>query len=174
MPPHSLFAMDFSSGTTLLAALGIGLGAAALVYVVGRFLTMPRGQNLDDHTYNLDPRPETSEEEEVDVFTQGTTQDRRRALRRGGNPVAVLVSDAHTKTAPVPGYVLDRSTGGLCLSVSDEIPAGTVLSVRTANAPQTIPWIQVEVRNCRPVGKEYELGCKFIRTPPWSVLLLFG
>lgn len=174
MPSHPLFAVDFSSWTTLAAALGIGLGAAALVYVIGRFLTAPRPHQGDGHTFNLDPRPETSEEEEVEVFTQGTTQDRRRALRRGGNPVAILVTDANTKGSPSPGYVLDRSTGGLCLSVSEEIPAGAVLSVRTANAPQTVPWIQVEVRNCRPVGNEYELGCKFIRTPPWSVLLLFG
>jgi hypothetical protein len=35
--------------------------------------------------------------------------------------------------------------------------------------------VQVEVRNCRKINSdEYELGCRFLRTPPWSVLLLFG
>jgi hypothetical protein len=34
--------------------------------------------------------------------------------------------------------------------------------------------VQLEVKNCRLVGSEYELGCQFVRTPPWSVLLLFG
>jgi hypothetical protein len=60
------------------------------------------------------------------------------------------------------------------LTVKDAIPAGTVLTVRSTNAPSSIPWVKVEVRNCRPVSGEHEIGCKFLSTPPWSVLLLFG
>jgi hypothetical protein len=112
--------------------------------------------------------------EERDPFVHGGSSERRSALRRGGNPVAILISDAETRAKPSPGWVIDRSTGGLCLSVSEPVVEGTILSVRTSNAPETIPWVQLEVKNCRLVGREYELGCQFVRTPPWSVLLLFG
>jgi PilZ domain len=110
----------------------------------------------------------------ADPFVQGTNRERRGALRRGGNPVAILISNADAQTEPSHGWVVDRSTGGLCLSVPEAVPEGTVLSVRTTNAPTTVPWVQIEVKNCRLVGKEYELGCRFVRTPPWSVMLLFG
>jgi hypothetical protein len=46
--------------------------------------------------------------------------------------------------------------------------------VRTTNAPSSVPWVQIEVKSCRMIGKEHELGCRFVRTPPWSVMLLFG
>src|SRR5262249_26555602 len=112
--------------------------------------------------------------DERDPFVHGGSSGRRSALRRGGNPVAILISDAETRAKPSPGFVIDRSTGGLCLSVPEPVVEGTILSVRTSNAPETIPWVQLEVKNCRLVGREYELGCQFVRTPPWSVLLLFG
>jgi hypothetical protein len=111
---------------------------------------------------------------DADPFLQGTNRERRGALRRGGNPVAILISNAEAQSEPTHGWVVDRSTGGLCLSVPEAVPEGTVLSVRTSNAPATVPWVQIEVKNCRLVGKEYELGCRFVRTPPWSVMLLFG
>jgi len=110
----------------------------------------------------------------ADPFTEGTNRERRGALRRGGNPVAILISDADARAEPSHGWVVDRSTGGLCLSVPEAVAEGSVLSVRTSNAPTTVPWVQIEVKNCRLVGKEYELGCRFVRTPPWSVMLLFG
>jgi len=171
----SLGAIDFTSWTTLLVGLGLGLLAAIGVYVAGRYLFNPREAPAEEDSFNLNVRHEVAEEEEVDMFMQGAGSDRRRALRRGGNPVAVLITDAACKAEAQYGYVLDRSTGGLCLSVKGQIPEGTVLSVRTTNAPATVPWVQLEVRNCRKMNSgEYELGCKFLRTPPWSVLLLFG
>ena len=35
-------------------------------------------------------------------------------------------------------------------------------------------WVAVVVRNCKPTGTLFELGCEFEATPPWNVLLLFG
>ena len=35
-------------------------------------------------------------------------------------------------------------------------------------------WSQMEVRTCRQEGTAWELGCQFVRTPSWNVLLLFG
>jgi hypothetical protein len=143
-----------------------GLGAAIVVLLAGLLLfgrrkrVRPIMPPLPAHT--------------ADPFLHGSAAERRSSLRRGGNPVAVLISDARARSEPVPGWVVDRSTGGLCLSVSDKLTPGTVLSVRTANAPEAIPWVQVEVKNCREAGSAYEVGCQFVRTPPWSVMLLFG
>jgi len=150
----------------------VGLLAAGLVLWFG----LRRGRSERSATYDSSASPggKKSGEADVDPFLHGTTRERRNALRRGGNPVAILISDAEVRNEPSPGWVVDRSTGGLCLSVPGAIPEGTILSVRTTNAPNSIPWVQIEVKNCRAVGKEYELGCRFVRTPPWSVMLLFG
>jgi hypothetical protein len=177
MFPSILLMTNLGPWTPLLIALGIGAVAAALVFVIGRFFMVGRqvGAEIEEDSYNLNPRPELDEQEEQgDVFTHGSTMDRRQALRRGGNPVAVLLTDEDAEAEPIRAYVLDRSTGGLCLAVPEAIDAGTILSVRATNAPPTTPWVQLEVRNCRAVGNEFELGCKFVKTPPWSILLLFG
>jgi hypothetical protein len=175
MRPDELLAYQLTPGSAVLLALGAGAGAAVLVYLVCRFvLGWGSSANQDDtDTPVLEPR--SGSVDEADPFIKGSRMDRRATLRRGGNPIAVLISDAESKAQPSFGYVLDRSTGGLCLSVAAPIPEGTLLTVRTNHAPQTVPWVRVEVRNCRPVSdKEWELGCKFDKTPPWSVLLLFG
>lgn len=174
MRPDELLAYQLTPGSAVLLALGAGACAALIVYLVCRLVlgwgNSPNSDDADDAV--LDPRGTV---DEPDPFIKGSKMDRRAALRRGGNPIAVLISDADSKAKPSFGYVLDRSTGGLCLSVAAPIPEGTFLTVRTNNAPQTVPWIKVEVRNCRAVNeKEWELGCKFDKTPPWSVLLLFG
>jgi hypothetical protein len=86
----------------------------------------------------------------------------------------VFLSDAEHKTEAVDGWVTDRSTGGLAVVVGQPVEPGTILSIRTANAPDTVSWYQVEVRSCRPVEADWELGCQWVKAPPWSVLLLFG
>lgn len=151
----------------------VGVLVVLVVLVVG-FIAARRRREGGDYRSPPIPREKAGATPDVDPFVQGTNRERRGALRRGGNPVAILISDADAHTDPTQGWVVDRSTGGLCLSVPQAIPEGTVLSVRTTNAPTTVPWVQLEVKNCRLVGKEYELGCRFVRTPPWSVMLLFG
>ncbi len=172
-----LLALDPGPWTPILVALGIGAIAAAGVYVVGRFLSGTRnvaGELEEETAYNLEPHRQSAEDPYQVAAPAGGSLDRRQALRRGGNPVPVFITDAEAEAKPVRAYVLDRSTGGLCLSVPEAIEPGTVLSVRAVNAPPATPWVKIEVRNCRPVGNEFELGCKFLITPPWSILLLFG
>lgn len=172
-----LLSLNLGPWTPVAVALAIGGVAAGLVFVIGRFFFKPHrvaGDPADEEAPNLDPRPNVEEEYNPEVARQGSTMDRRQALRRGGNPVAVFLTDADTESEPIRAYVLDRSTGGICLTVPESVEAGTVLSVRAVNAPPTTPWVKVEVRNCRAVGDEFELGCKFQKTPPWNVLLLFG
>jgi hypothetical protein len=72
------------------------------------------------------------------------------------------------------GFVLDRSTGGLRILTQTSMAAGSSLQVKAANAPDTIGFVTVIVRSCRKNGNHFEIGCEFVRTPPWNVLLLFG
>lgn len=150
-----------------------GLAAALLVFLIG-LLVVGWRRRAARVLPPVSPSSGTKGQTTEDIFTHGSKTERRGALRRGGNPIAVHISDAEARAKPTNGYVLDRSTGGLCLSVPQTIAEGTILSVRTVSAPESIPWVQVAVKNCRPHGDEFELSCQFVRTPPWSVMLLFG
>jgi PilZ domain len=162
-----------------LAAPAIGVLATVLAFLVGWWLLRrreqaPRRPRPAPLPPVVDPPPRGKVDLATDPFVQGSVMDRRSALRRRGNPVAVLISNEEAESPPEQGWVIDRSVGGLCLSVSKQFEPESIVSVRTATAPEACPWIQLHVRSCRQIGKEWELGCQFVRTPPWSVLLLFG
>jgi len=111
---------------------------------------------------------------EAGVAVGGTASNRRSSLRREGQVVEVLVQSPAFDGGAAAGYVVDRSTGGLRLALAAGMAAGTALQVRAKHAPDTIPWVTVLVRSCRPSDEHFELGCEFEKTPPWNVLLLFG
>jgi hypothetical protein len=169
----ALVLLDFldTFGWETWLALGVGLGCALLAVVVGRVLLAERPAQVPRQL-----RPPLVKEAAArpDPFVQGSAGERRATLRRGGNPVAVLIADAEARERPRYGWVLDRSMGGLGLSVDEPVSEGTILSVRAANAPPNIAWVQVAVRSCRQEGASWDLGCQFVRTPSWGVLLLFG
>ena len=98
----------------------------------------------------------------------------RREAPRTRRQVKVLVSDADGKSTAQGAWVADCSLGGLCLIVHEEIAPGTILSVRPASAPAGVPWVQLEVKSHRFVENVWELGCQFVRTPSYSVVLMFS
>jgi hypothetical protein len=100
--------------------------------------------------------------------------ERRASVRRGGAIVRVTVASPLFRYGVTDGFVLDRSTGGLCIALLTEVPRGVVLKVRAVDAPDTVDYVNVIVRNCRRQPDYYEVGCEFEQTPPWNVLLLFG
>ncbi|HEV3261179.1 MAG TPA: PilZ domain-containing protein [Gemmataceae bacterium] len=104
----------------------------------------------------------------------GPPEVERRETPRRRKQIKVLVTDAEGTAEPANAWVIDRSEGGLCLSVAQEAAPGTMLGVRPAGAAPEIPWVAVEVKSCRPVENTWELGCQFLRTPSHSVLMLFG
>jgi hypothetical protein len=142
--------------------LAAGLISAGLTLYVGRLWFRRQTQAL--------PMPQTSPAE-FDPFDYGSASNKRTSLRRQGNSVKVAVTDANKPHETYQGWVLDRSTGGLRLAVPREVPVGSTLSVRVN---QDLPWVQVEVRRSERQEDYWELGCQFVRTPPWSVLLSFG
>src|SRR5437588_11227661 len=61
--------------------------------------------------------------------------DKRRSMRRGGNPVLVVISDSLQPQHLVQGLVLNRSRGGLSLSMRQKVEVGRLLAVRTPDFP---------------------------------------
>ncbi len=100
--------------------------------------------------------------------------DRRGAVRREGQPVRVVLAANTFRNGACDGYVIDRSTGGLKIVAQAAVAPGTTVQVRAADAPDTVGFVTLLVRSCRPSDDHFELGCEFEKTPPWNVLLLFG
>jgi hypothetical protein len=145
--------------------IGMGVGVCALT--AGKFA-------LGRRRAAAVPRQQASQPD-YDPFTTGSYNDQRKAYRRQGNLTAVNLAIGGNKVNPVPGLVLDRSVGGIGLLVDREFAPGTRLDVLARNAPTTTPWVEIEVRMCRPVDNgEFEIGCQFLKTPPWAILLMFG
>jgi hypothetical protein len=111
----------------------------------------------------------------ADPFTQGGTSERRQSPRRIGQSIRVSIQLVNDPKTAFNGYVIDRSMGGLRLQVDRALNHNQMLNVRSTDAPESVASIQVQVRRISQLpDKSYELGCQFIRTPPWAVLLTFG
>jgi hypothetical protein len=171
MNVHPLLA-DFSIDTQLadlqpLLPVAAGLLAGLGMVGVLHFLNRPRAV--------LGPQAKEADEPEVaDPFVHGSASEQRKAFRRHGSPVEVLIVDQTLHGAQSKGYVVDRCVGGLGLLVERPIEAEHLLTVRPRNAPPLAPWVEVVVKSCRESNPGYELGCQFVKTPPWALLLMFG
>lgn len=115
-----------------------------------------------------------SDEKEFDPYIMGSPEEKRQTYRRGGTQIEVYFSTADKKVKGPTGWVFDRSSGGLGLVLPEEFKSGTKLFVLPIGAPEMTPWVEVEVRSSRRISEGFETGCKFPRTPPWTVLLMFG
>lgn len=152
--------------TWALPAAGIG-GAALLLLMslslLGRRRSAGAPSSEPRNVLNL-PREDTKR--------HGQGEERRQWRRRGGNPTAVLVIKGRSE--PWSGMVVDRSQGGLCLLLDQELGPDISLSVRVAQAPEHVPWVEVTTVYCRPCGERWHIGCRFVGEPALNVLLFFG
>lgn len=98
----------------------------------------------------------------------------RRIHPRRKKLLRVQLVNPFSNAEPFSGWVVDRSLGGMCLSVDHEVEPGTHLRARPTNVPPSFPWVELRVQSVRPKDKVWELGCEFERTPTWEVLLQFG
>jgi hypothetical protein len=101
-------------------------------------------------------------------------REKRAAPRRDGNPMPVLVRPKPASPEASEGTVLNRSRGGLLLSLAEPAPLGAAFLLRTSNMPDDLAWIEVEARNVRPKEDGYLVGCAFKHELPWGLLLFFG
>jgi hypothetical protein len=98
---------------------------------------------------------------------------RRKSRRRWANPIEVaIVSPFHDK--PVHGLVINRSTGGMAILTDVAFEAGTVLSVRSKDAPNGIGYVDVCIRHSRQASKLWIIGCEYNEDVPWNVKVWFG
>lgn len=123
-------------------------------------------------------RPGMAAELTVDAPAKNSEKpkEQRETFRRHGNPVEVHVAKPDDKTNPLIGSVLDRSMGGMRLAVFYEIEIGTVISIRPLRVDDMVPWVELEVRSCRPsveMPGHFEVGCQYVKSPPYSIQLLF-
>jgi hypothetical protein len=147
----------------ILLVAGGALSLAVLAFVGSRRLFARAPAPVEPKTDAPPPDP----------FLYGSPSEQRRSARRKGGVLEILVSDAQAQAEPSRGYILDRSLGGMRLCVKQRTLPGTIVTVRTADAPATVPWVEVEVRSCRQNPDGWELGVQFVRTPPMGVLLSF-
>lgn len=152
----------------LLIPLSAGLVAAGSALVLSRFAFAKSAA--------ASPVPPAEKPNaEHDPFVQGSASEQRNAFRRrGGNPIKVQLGDPQQKGMVKDAWVVDRSMGGLCLAFNEAVAEGSVLEIRAANAPPATPWVEIQVKSCRQAKDDWELGCQFVKTPPWAVMLLFG
>jgi hypothetical protein len=99
--------------------------------------------------------------------------ERRRLPRRGGQPIEVFLRDDSAPEMAARAWVRNRSTGGLGLSVAQPVAEGAILHVRVTTAPDSVPWVAVRVKGCRPFVDRWALNCQFVSPPPPEVMLLF-
>jgi hypothetical protein len=103
--------------------------------------------------------------------------DQRFAFRRQGNPVEVYVAAPESKNDPVIGSVLDRSLGGVRLLMFTAVDVGAIVAIRPITCAEIVPWVEVEIRSCRESvesPERFEIGCQYVKSPPYSIQLLFG
>jgi hypothetical protein len=145
----------------------IGALVASLAFLAGRRWLVPRPPAA------VPPVEEPTNLVTARIGKEKPETDRRSAPRRKGNRVEVFLTE-DLKRAPIEGWVVDRSLGALCLVVEKQLVEGSIWQVRPRQAPQTAPWIAVEIRSCRADGGDWEVGCRFVKPPQWNDLLLFG
>src|SRR5207249_139142 len=102
-------------------------------------------------------------------------RERRGAPRRYGDPVEVRLKSYEYTDAScgATGWVKDRSHGGLALTTEKPLEVGSWLRVRPTIVPDDVAWVDLLVRDVRPQGPRWVLGCQFVEAPPRELLLLF-
>jgi hypothetical protein len=155
------------SGIWMPTAIGFACGCLTTLFVQATVRRAPRPQPT--------PPEKTAAARKLtlqELAAMGVSAEKRGTVRRSGNAIPVIVGEGDG--VPVCGYVVDRSAGGIGLALDHSLPLGTIIRVRPSKAPETAPWVEVQVKSCRAEGTEYELGCQFTTLPPFNVMLLFG
>jgi hypothetical protein len=135
-----------------------GLISIAVGLFLGRYLSL-RGTSAD-----LATEPAEQDQPHDEAYWA----EKRSSPRFQVRALRVLLAESPHQTDFVEGVLLNRSLGGLGLSVDREIPAGKILQVCICESEQDNQWAVIEVRYCRPERGRWTLGCKFLETPAAS------
>jgi hypothetical protein len=100
-------------------------------------------------------------------------ENRRSSNRRWGNPTEVSLTSA-LWSGTLHGLVINRSKGGFAIFVDKELEPTTILSVRPREAPHYVQPVEIEVKHCRKIRRNFIIGCQASAEIPWNVLVWFG
>jgi hypothetical protein len=152
MAPQLSLAADPSSWIIWLVP-AVALSALGLGFFVGRRRHGASPVVIAEQSVHGEETPDQDE---------AYWEDRRSSSRHRVRQLKVLLSDATGQAPPSEGWLMNRSLGGLGLSVSESVEPGTILTVRQAAGGARAPSVRVEVRYCRMERGRWTLGCKFI------------
>lgn len=176
--PRVLFAeLDWG----MLAGISVGVAVVGLVFWVGLRIqsTKKPGTDPSETTGTVAAQlPPPSLVSRIVSWTsmlyRGSYKGETRSLRRRVGSVDVLLTDPASAGDPVNGWVEERSVHVLTIGATAAFRVGSIVKVRPLNAPDSVPWVEAEVRECEPVDNEWRVVCKFVKIPAYSVLMLFG
>jgi hypothetical protein len=108
------------------------------------------------------------------VFLMGRRLRRlpRRRTVRPRNGMEVVLSGFATPSGKA--VIVSRSQRGVALLMDQLAATGMVFSIHPAEAPESVPWVPVEVRHCRSTGKNWFIGCRFAEEVSWETKVWFG
>ena len=140
----------------IVVALSVGVGL-----LLGRYLgwqpSSPPAVNPAPA-----PLPATVHEAPAPVFSEQHWENKRATPRYKVHPTRALLSENADHAHAVEGVLLNRSLGGLGLSVDRQLQMGKILYVCMPDATEQADWLRVEVRYCRLERGRWTLGCKFV------------
>ena len=154
-----------------LTASVIGLTATCAIFLLGRLVLTRRKPTLHLEKRSRAPRGSSSS---VHPDQDCPSPERRCHFRRSGNPTPVSIGHAENPCELARGVVVDRSTGGVCVELPTPLAVGAVISLKPSVGTTMGTWVEMEVRHCRRGGSAWRVGLRFVRTPPLSVLWMFG
>jgi len=157
----------------LLAASGVALVVfLAASTFVGRS-RRPKQKPVDPLTERLLGPEDTSLP--LGALPRPKPGERRKAHRRKeGLTAEVTLAKSEEGEELGTAYVLNRSGSGIGLMARFALPPGMHIFMMPRKGEGALPWIPLEVKNCRQDGSDYELGCHFIRPPSWNTLMHLG
>jgi hypothetical protein len=150
----------------------VGVVVAVAAFVLGWFLIHRRRARLRELAAQAGEWKDKASPQ--DTFRYGMGMARRKSVRQSGNQIPVLVTFDGNPDSPWDGWIMDRSQGGLRLRVPQSAKIGSILQVRSIHASDSLPWVDVEVKNVREKPESWEVGCQFLSEPPGEVLRSFG
>ncbi len=141
-------------------------GAAFAVALTGLWLVRWRRR---EPTLEM-PAVESSPAPPADSADLKAASEQRGTRRRVGTWLKVFLRDPQTGEV-FEGHVVDHAPGGVGLTLFRETQTGAVLGVRGVNVPASVPWVDVEVRSCTPLGDNlYRVGARTADTTLWESL----
>lgn len=151
------------------AAVAVGLAITGLILWLGL-----RNRTADIPTDTPPPKLLSRVVSWTSMIHRGSYRDETKSLRPTRGSVEVLIATSARPDNPVMSRVLEKSIHSLTLVAEEPVDPGTVAKVRPLNAPDTIPWVEINVNECNQEANEWRIACRFVKVPPYSVLMLFG